>query len=474
LGGKQDAVVFKLDPTLSNLVWSSYLGGSENDAGYSLTITDSLHVYATGGTFSTDFPVTTGCYNTSYNGGEADGYIAKINPSGNAIVKATYVGTNLYDQSYFVETDNSGNVYVFGQSEGNMPVVGPVYSNANSHQFVSKLDNQLTNLNRSTVIGSSQASIDISPSAFMVDYCGNIYLSGWGGNITNTLLLSGMPVTGNALYSSAPNGFDFYFMQLSANMSALMYGSYFGGNCSNEHVDGGTSRFDKSGRLYQSMCAGCGGNDDFPVSTGAWPSAITAFPPGPNLSSNCNNGLAKLDFQPNICVASISNTLTGNFCPTVTTTFLNTSTNFNVNHWIISPGNFTTTSLNATHTFTAAGNYTVKLVVTNTTTCNMSDSTVIFLTVPTCTSTVGMKQNQVISNDINIFPNPTKGVFTLNMTIFSIDSEIEIYNSLGQSLLSKKINSNVTPLDLTKYPNGLYFIKVREAEKEQTLKLIKE
>lgn len=471
LGGKQDAVLFKLDPTLSNLIWSSYLGGSGNDAGYSLIVTDSSHVYATGGTFSSDFPVIPGCYSTIYNGGKADGYIVKINSAGSAILKGTYIGTNAYDQSYFVEKDNSNNIYVFGQSEGNMPVIGPVYSNPNSHQFVSKLDNQLSNMIRSTVIGSGQSTIDISPSAFSVDHCGNIYLSGWGGNITFTNQISGMPTTGNALYPSAPNGFDFYFMSLTANMSAIIYGSYFGGNCSSEHVDGGTSRFDKSGRLYQSMCAGCGGNDDFPVSINAWPNAITSFPPGPNLSSNCNNGVVKFDLQPNICSAFISNTLTGGFCPPITTTFFNASTNSTSQQWLIQPGNYTTTSINATQTFSLPGNYTISLIVTNPGSCNLTDSTSIYITIPSCTD---LKQNVALMDGLFVYPNPTKGMFTLSLNSFSFDSELEIYSTLGQLILIKKINANNTELDLTKYSNGVYYLKVKSGNDQRVIKIIKE
>src|SRR5690606_41146310 len=66
--GVQDAVVFKLSPNLDNLIWSTYLGGSNKDAAYSLKIDDSLNVFVTGGTTSLDFPTTTGAINPSYLG----------------------------------------------------------------------------------------------------------------------------------------------------------------------------------------------------------------------------------------------------------------------------------------------------------------------------------------------------------------------------------------------------------------------
>ena len=78
LGGKQDAVLIKFNPTLSGLVFSTYVGGSDNDAGYALALDDSLNIYITGGTRSADFPTTTGSYKPNYGGGKCDGYVCKI------------------------------------------------------------------------------------------------------------------------------------------------------------------------------------------------------------------------------------------------------------------------------------------------------------------------------------------------------------------------------------------------------------
>jgi hypothetical protein len=63
-------------------------------------------------------------------------------------------------------------------------------------------------------------------------------------------------------------------MVLEDDASALAYGSFFGGAQSNEHVDGGTSRFDRRGKIYQTVCTGCGGNSSFPTSPGAHSSTI--------------------------------------------------------------------------------------------------------------------------------------------------------------------------------------------------------
>ena len=89
-------------------------------------------------------------------------------------------------------------------------------------------------------------------------------------------------------------------MVLDDGLSSILYATYFGGSQSNEHVDGGTSRFDKKGVIYQSVCAGCGGNSDFPIEPD--PGAVSTT----NNSSNCNNGVFKFNFDFPIVVADYS------------------------------------------------------------------------------------------------------------------------------------------------------------------------
>ena len=86
----------------------------------------------------------------------------------------------------------------------------------------------------------------------------------------------GIPATGttngmattNDGFQLTTDGSDFYFMVLEADASSLLYGSYFGGNGVNEHVDGGTSRFNSDGVIHQAVCAGCGNSNAFPTTPG--------------------------------------------------------------------------------------------------------------------------------------------------------------------------------------------------------------
>ncbi|MCE3228564.1 MAG: domain containing protein [Bacteroidetes bacterium] len=405
LDGKQDAIIAKFDTNLNNIIYSSYLGGSEKDCGNALFVRPNFEVYVTGGTCSNDFPSASGGQLSTYSGGKADGFLTRISSTG-AIMQSTYIGTSLYDNSFCVSCNVAGDPYVFGQSSGNMAVIVPsgattIYSVANTHQFITRYNNSLTTKLMSTVFGANTATMDISPSAFAVDECnGNIYLSGWGGNILTGPAMSGMPL--QAATQATTSGYDFYLMALSPNAGSLLYGSYFGGGQSQEHVDGGTSRFDRKGVIYQSVCAGCAscfgcpGNDDFPIfpNPGVWPCLTpTSCPNGPNFNpSNCNNGVFKIDFKYQNTVATL-NTSTVAGCPPLTINLSNATPGTGFVWYLPSGTNSVTT--NPVITFNNPGTYTISLVVHDTTKCVKKDSAVKIITVhpkPTSAFTATVSQ----------------------------------------------------------------------------------
>lgn len=355
-GGRQDAVIFKLNNNLSSLIYSSYIGGINQDAGYGVSLDPFNSAYVTGGTVSPDFPSTIGVYDNTFNGGKADAYLCKVNPTGNILLHSTFLGTNNYDQSFFVDTDPESNVYIFGQtkSPAAFPEINVSYSNPTSGQFITKFDTTLTNIIFSGKFGTNSGTTDISPTAFMVDVCGNMYVSGWGGNILGSTGVTGMPLTANALQSST-DGFNFYIGVIRNDFTSLYYGSYFGGGTSQEHVDGGTSRFSKEGIIYQSVCAGCGSNDDFPTTPGAWSNT--------NNSSNCNNGVFKIQVERPDVGANITPPLAA--CNNFNMTFNGNTNNSLSYNWNFGDGG-TSTLMVPSHTYSSAGQYTVTLIVIDT------------------------------------------------------------------------------------------------------------
>jgi gliding motility-associated-like protein len=369
-GGSQDAIILKIGPDLDTLIWSSYLGGSDKDAAYSVKLNTSGEVVIAGGTCSNDFPSTPGSYDPTFNAGKTDGFIGIISNDGTTLQELTFLGTNAYDQTFFVEIDRWDNIYAISQCLGAFPVSGNVYLNPNGSQLLTKFNPTLTALSISTVFGNGNGLINISPSAFLVDVCGNIYVSGWGSDIFSSIALSGMPITPNAFQDSPPSGKDFYLIVLSRDFENLIYGSYIGGPQAAEHVDGGTSRFDKNGIVYQSVCGGCGSFSDFPTSPGAWSST--------NNSTNCNNLVFKFDFEI-IPKAEFTTDVTEG-CAPFTVTFLNSSSDSTNYLWDFGDGDTTSQIFNPIKTYDTPGVYEIKLLVTDTI-CLLVDTAEITITV---------------------------------------------------------------------------------------------
>lgn len=371
-GGEQDGVIIKFNPELSDLEFASYIGGSNHDAAYGIRVDNNGFIFITGGTSSIDFPVVSNALYPDYLGGRTDAFIAKISPDGSQIINATYFGTVEYDQAYFIELDQSQNVYIAGQTSGGIPVSAGVYNNPNSGQFIAKLNNDLTEILLSTVFGAGSGKPDLSPSAFMVDECERIYYSGWGGEINrghaenNAGYTYNLPLTSDAIQKST-NGSDFYIAVFGPDMKNLQFSSYFGGNISHDHVDGGTSRFDQKGVVYQSVCTGCpvdgvNSTSDFPTTKNAWSEVNPATRPGRPDLGGCNNALFKIDLSTK---ADFSYTIDS--CAKKVS-FVSESQNVISLLWDFGDGALSEEN-NPVHQYATSGTYTVKLIVNPYTAC---------------------------------------------------------------------------------------------------------
>ena len=365
--GMQDAVAFKLNSDLSSLLWSTYYGGSSDDAGYSIQLNSLNEPIITGGTMSNDLFTSSNSINPSSSGVQ-DGFIVKYNNLGNTITAATYIGTSSYDQCYFVQTDLNDNIYVYGQTEGSYPITPTtIFNNPGSGQFIHKLNSDLTITEFSTVFGSG-TGINIAPSAFLVSDCDLIYVSGWGGSVNFQGNTFNMPTTSNA-YQIGSDGSDFFLGVFTADANSLLYATYFGGNASAEHVDGGTSRFDKNGKVYQAVCAGCPGNSDFPTSIGAWSNT--------NNSLNCNLGAFKFSLENITPVISIPQPYV---CMPNSYQFNNLSQGGDQYLWDFGDGD-TSNQFAPSHTYQDTGRYEVSLIVSDSLGCLEEDTAIIYLDV---------------------------------------------------------------------------------------------
>lgn len=367
-GGGQDACIMKFDNNLTSLIWSTYLGKAGDEGAYSIYVDNNFKVFFTGGTSSQNFPTSSGAIFTSYQGGQADAYVAELSNDGQQLLHSTYYGTGSLDQSYFVQLDKLGNVYLLGQtlSSGTTLIQNAAYNTPGGNQFVCKLNPTLTSTVWSTRFGNATGLTDIVPSAFLVDVCNKVYISGWGGAVNpQSAGTTGLEVTNNA-YQSTTDGSDYYLLVIDDNASQILYGSFFGSPISPEHVDGGTSRFDKQGVIYQSVCAGCGGDSNFPTTLGVVSNTNNSF--------NCNNGVFKFNFDFPSTVANFSFPPLG--CAPQSINFNNTSTGALGYVWDFGDNSPTSTQQTPTHSYNEPGTYNVTLIATNPNNCNIADTVV--------------------------------------------------------------------------------------------------
>jgi gliding motility-associated-like protein len=396
----QDAVVLKFSPDLTTYLFGSYLGGNGDDAAYVIDVSPTTgHIYVGGGTTSNNFPGNhTGTVGANYNG-SIDGFVAEI--SGTTLVRSTYLGTSNYDQVYGIKFDKFGFPYVTGQTmSGSWPHVNATYFDPGGKQFIAKLQPDLSSYVYSTTFGPNSQYPNISPTAFLVDRCENVYVSGWGGcfscgaNIQGSSYPNsgtfGMPLTPDAMKNeSQADGKDFYFIVIKKNATALLFGSYFGENntqSGTDHVDGGTSRFDQNGVIYQAICANCKALEPtaiFPTTPNVW-----SFGNPAQTGAKCNLAMLKINFNLAGVASDVVSSINGvpkdsAGCVPLTVDFYDTALNAVSYEWNFGDGSpqLSTTNSNVSHTYATVGTYIVMLVAIDSSSCNIRDTSYVHIKV---------------------------------------------------------------------------------------------
>lgn len=368
--GGQDGVLFSFNNDCSDLRFSTYFGGGRSEAGYALKRRSDGSIYVVGGTTSSNYPTTNNAVTGTFQGGAADGFVTHFNNNASAILNSTYIGTPGYDQVYLCALSFDDELYITGQSDQGFPISSGVYGTPNSGQFIQRMSPDLSSVELSTEFGTGSGEVDLSPTAFMIDTCKRIFYSGWGG-VTNNLggqlsnsTTDGLDITSDAFQSNT-DGSDFYFMVLERDFEELIYGSFFGriDNVSqtNDHVDGGTSRFDDKGIIYQAVCAGCGGFDDFPTTPRAWSRRN-------GTSSRCNLAAIKFDFQLSRLEAIVDLELDTFGCAPYEAQFINNSIGADEYFWDFGDGD-TSTAFAPTNTYDSIGTYDVTFIARSNSSC---------------------------------------------------------------------------------------------------------
>jgi hypothetical protein len=261
-----------IDPVLS---YSSFLGGSNDDAidSISVAVDSAGNAYVASGTLSTDFPVTSGSFQTGFGGAPAicdqgdlfcgDAFITKINATGTAILYSTYLGGSSSEYAYGLAVDASGAAYVTGNTEStNFPVTAgafqptyggelePVCDYYCGDTFVTKLNPSGSALIYSSYLGGS--GDDIS-DAIVFDGAGNAYVEG----ATNSANFPTTPGAFQTTFTGSDSCTDrsganipcqvAYVTKINPAGTALVYSTYLGGSSGD---GGGGLAVDASGRAF--------------------------------------------------------------------------------------------------------------------------------------------------------------------------------------------------------------------------------
>jgi len=251
-GGDYDGFVAKLSSTGSALVFSTYLGGSGNDQPIGIAVDKKGNAYVTGATSSLDFP-TASPLQGAYGGGSFDGFVAKLNSAGSALVYSTYLGGTNEDGGGSIAVDTAGSAYVAGYTGSrNFPTANPLQPSLGGGYdvFVSKLNAAGSALVYSTYLGGGDYDLGLGIAA---DRWGSAYVTGWTRS-------ANFPAAG-AVQGSLLGYQNVFVAKLSSTGSVLVYLTYLGGN----YYDGGNGiAVDRAGNAY---VTGYTGSSDFPTAS---------------------------------------------------------------------------------------------------------------------------------------------------------------------------------------------------------------
>jgi hypothetical protein len=259
--GGFDAFVTKLAPDGNSLVYSTYLGGNGNDGATAIAVDSSGDAYVTGAMASSNFPRTTGAFQTS-PAGNFDAFVTKLAPDGNSLLYSTLLGGASEDGGRGIAVDSSGAAYVMGQTfSAAFPTTTGALQTSNaggSDAFVTKLAVDGQSLTYSTYLGGSANDVSAAiDGAIAVDSSGAAY-------VTALTTSTDFPTTTGAFQTSNASGGDAFVTKLAVDGRSLAYSTYLGGSGA-ELARGIT--VDSSDAAY---VAGVTGSTDFPTTTGAF------------------------------------------------------------------------------------------------------------------------------------------------------------------------------------------------------------
>jgi hypothetical protein len=285
--GVSTAFICKLNASGTALLYSTYLGGvavadteyGQGDYSHSIAVDSAGNAYVTGWTYSANFPVTNGAFQTANNAiptSEATGFVTKLNANGTGLLYSTYLGGSTLDEPTSIALDSSGNVYTAGFTfSTDYPTSSSAFQTGNNspngwNAFVSKLNSTGTALTYSTYLGGSGENGSMVDGNYAliqvaVDKNGNAYVAGFAQSADFPVTAGVLQIHNNA---STNEGTNLTLSKLNSTGTGLLYSTFLGGSSYPGDFSEGLA-VDSSGNAY---VTGYTYSSDFPVTGGAFQS----------------------------------------------------------------------------------------------------------------------------------------------------------------------------------------------------------
>lgn len=264
------------------LVYSTYLGGSNEDFPAGIAVDTSGAAYITGATESTDFPTTAGAFQTNTSAPDATGFVTKIDPAGTELVYSTYLSGSLSDVPNAIAVDPPGNAYVTGvTSSSDFPLTSRAFQTSSNGGlewvFVTKLNSSGSALIYSTFLSGGPAAAANFPEnrgiGIAVDASGHAFVGG-STDTPNFPTTPGAFQTTN-LTATISGDYGSFVTELNDTGTSLLYSTYLSGSGIWDLLDGNDPFYEiisgiTLGGAGNPYVAGVTYSNDFPVTPGAF------------------------------------------------------------------------------------------------------------------------------------------------------------------------------------------------------------
>jgi hypothetical protein len=265
-GFNTDGMLFELDAG-GNLVWSSFLGGAAGEWDYvnALVLDGAGAVLATGGTRASDFPVTSGAWDTSFNG-QTDIFVSRLDATGSSLLWSTFLGASARDEAFGIDVDGAGVVVAGFSNSAGYPTTPGAFDVVNGpgggDGVISRLSLGGDLLVDSTLLGNDG-----------YESCNGLALASDGSahvvGVTDATVFPTTPGAFDETYNGGPA--DGFLTRLEADLGGLVFSTFLGGSGDEVGIDLSLDLLDRP------FVAGYTDSPDFPVSPGAPQPGLVAY-----------------------------------------------------------------------------------------------------------------------------------------------------------------------------------------------------